>query len=348
MSITPNRWQRRTNNSGRWVSAAPTSRPPFEPPPIASLGVWYSPGRSVFRGGDEIVEHVLLFLSCMPASCTLRRTRRPAQVRDRVHPAHLEPHQHAGADAGVKLMSNPPYPTGTSDSGHLRQVALCVTNIGMRVPSLLGRTPAPLCRQLDQRRVAVPWNTAVWRSRSRGGRWSWIEELREREEQLGVVARLGREIAHRARAAGRFRLRPAVQREQPDQGVRVDGSSVSTKVSCTSTTFSMTSAPCGITSRQRRARDCACSIARDACAAPDPRKSRPVRFKDRRSRTRQQAPTSGCGACSHRRARASRTTGTRCRAQSVSLRSTRASRARRCAKVIPQGADVIENVVLVA
>ena len=38
MSITPTAGSAAPKSSGRWVMQAPTSRPPFEPPAIASLG----------------------------------------------------------------------------------------------------------------------------------------------------------------------------------------------------------------------------------------------------------------------------------------------------------------------
>ena len=80
--------------SGRWVSAAPTSRPPFEPPMTAELPVRRPAlGDQVLAGGGEVVEHVLLALAHAGAVPLLAVLGAAAQVGHRPHAAGRDPGQ---------------------------------------------------------------------------------------------------------------------------------------------------------------------------------------------------------------------------------------------------------------
>jgi hypothetical protein len=70
---------------------APTSSPPFDPPLILLAD-------EIFTGRDEIVEHVLLALELTGAMPFLAVLSAPADVRDCVHAALLDPRDHVGME----------------------------------------------------------------------------------------------------------------------------------------------------------------------------------------------------------------------------------------------------------
>ena len=97
------------NRSGRWVSAAPTSRPPLDPPEIASCaGVVQPVGDQPLGGGVEVVEDVLLVAAHAGAVPLLALLAAAAQVGDGVDAAGLDPRQDRRGVAGVSGTPKPP------------------------------------------------------------------------------------------------------------------------------------------------------------------------------------------------------------------------------------------------
>ena len=90
-------------SSGCCVIAAPMSRPPFEPPEMASsIGARVACCRSRYsRRGDEVVEHVLLVLAHPGLVPVLAVLAAAAQVRHRVDAAGSSHGKRAAANDGV-------------------------------------------------------------------------------------------------------------------------------------------------------------------------------------------------------------------------------------------------------
>ena len=97
------------NSSGRWVTAAPTSRPPLEPPWIASRsGVVYPSRISYSAAAVEVVEDVLLPLQHPGLVPRLAVLAAAAQVGHGSTARPLQRKCAARAKEGVRDTLNPP------------------------------------------------------------------------------------------------------------------------------------------------------------------------------------------------------------------------------------------------
>ena len=101
MSITPTCGMATRNSSGRWLMTAPTSRPPFDPPWMASLaGDVYLLAMSHSAAAMKSSK-TFCFFSFVPASChCLAVLAAAAQVGRGVDEALLEQRQAQRAEAG--------------------------------------------------------------------------------------------------------------------------------------------------------------------------------------------------------------------------------------------------------
>ena len=135
---------RRANSSGRCVIAAPTSRPPFEPPRIArllrracSLSLDQVLGR-----GDEVVEHVLLARAACRRRCqSSPYSPPPRRFGDRVDAAALEPRTHATTRTPGVMLDVEAAVAVEERRVRCRRAAtsfLCTRNIETFVPSFDG------------------------------------------------------------------------------------------------------------------------------------------------------------------------------------------------------------------
>ena len=215
------------NSSGRWVSAAPTSRPPFDRPEIASrAGAGDAVRDQPFGGGDEIVEHVLLAAEHAGAVPVLAVFAAAAQDGQRVDAAGLEERdrrrrparRHAVFEAAV-----------AGEQRGLRAVALdpLAVDEEQRQPRAVARRhhhPFDL-------EGAASIGACSFRHGTRGGRGRWRtstrndlgrhEERREPVEDLGDVARAG-QPGERAQPGQRdLAARRAVRRIQAQAQRRV-------------------------------------------------------------------------------------------------------------------------------
>ena len=94
MSITPTAGSAAPKSSGRWVMQAPTSRPPFDPPAIASLGVEVYLCAISHSAAAMKSSKTFCFLSFVPALChSSPYSPPPAQVGLGVDAPHLHPDQ---------------------------------------------------------------------------------------------------------------------------------------------------------------------------------------------------------------------------------------------------------------
>ena len=128
--------------SGRWVSAAPTSRPPFEPPHHAQscAGPLYLLRDQALGGGDEVVEDVLLALQASGVVPRLAVLAAAAQVAP---PRYTPPASSQGTMLERKLgVWHDVEAAVAVEERRVRAVLLQVladtTNIGTRVPSFDG------------------------------------------------------------------------------------------------------------------------------------------------------------------------------------------------------------------
>ena len=229
------------NSSGRCVSAAPTSRPPFERPEIASrAGAGDAVRDQPFGRRDEIVEHVLLAAEHAGLVPVLAVFAAAAQDRQRVGAAGFEERdrrrrparQHAEVEAAV-----------AGEQRGLRAVALDPLAVGEehRQPRAVARrhhhpfhlvTPRAsigACSFRHERGGGASAGATSTRNTSVGD-----EERREPVEHLGDVARAGQPGERRpARAAGSRRAarrppntgagaapRPAARRPPARRGSR--------------------------------------------------------------------------------------------------------------------------------
>ena len=95
--MTPTCGTAAANRSGRCSSTAPTSKPPFDrAEDREALAAGPVLRRQIFGGGDEVIEYILLVRlhpRLVPGAPVLSAA---AQIRNRVHPAQLEPCGDAG------------------------------------------------------------------------------------------------------------------------------------------------------------------------------------------------------------------------------------------------------------
>src|SRR5690606_12181584 len=139
MSITPTAGSAAPNRSGRWFRAAPTNRPPFDPPWIASFGVDVYLFAISHSPAAMKSSKTFCFLSFAPFSHhSLPYSLPPRRFATAYTPPITSHGIRATENPAVIGTLKPPYPyriVGFVPSS-LRPF-LCVMNIGTRVPSLL-------------------------------------------------------------------------------------------------------------------------------------------------------------------------------------------------------------------
>src|SRR5262245_28869627 len=139
MSITPTSGTQAPYRSGRCVMHAPTSRPPFEPPLIASRPVRVQPVPISHSAQAMKSSNTFCLLSRRPASYhSLPYSPPPRRFETASRPPSSSQASQLTEQVGVIETSNPPYPqSSVGTSPDCTRPDLCTRNIGTRVPSLL-------------------------------------------------------------------------------------------------------------------------------------------------------------------------------------------------------------------
>src|SRR5215217_1959774 len=139
MSITPTEGNAAANRSGRWLTTAPTSSPPLDPPPMASFFGDVYPVRIRCSAAPMKSSKTFCLCSFVPARCHASPNSPPPRRFGTASTPPASSHTTSAIEnLGVIGMRNPPYPVRYVGFEPSSLIPLrCVTNIGTLVPSLL-------------------------------------------------------------------------------------------------------------------------------------------------------------------------------------------------------------------